>query len=279
MRRVDLHVHSTASDGTFTPGELVLLAVHNRLAAMALCDHDTVDGLNEFYTAGNAMDFTVIGGLELSLEFVGTTHLLGLGVKAQNKLPKTLEVVKEFRLERNRRLHQRLAEAGVVLSWERLLEIAAGGQMGRPHFARAMCEAGYCHSLAEAFDRYLSKGRPTYVNKVRPEPEKALGLLRRSGFAPVLAHPVSLGLSALEFEKFIPSWKDWGLVGLEAYHPDQSWDFSSFIVDLCKKYGLVATAGSDFHGANKKTPLTWVKTHSPLGLEVIEALIRALDES
>jgi predicted metal-dependent phosphoesterase TrpH len=279
MKRIDLHVHSTASDGTFSPRELVFLARFNNLAALALCDHDTVDGLREFFEAGLAMDFKVIGGLELSLEFTGTTHLLGLGVKNRGELPESLEVVKNFRLERNQRLLKRLAEAGINLSWERLLELSNGGQMGRPHFARAMCEAGYCQSLTEAFDRYLAKGRPTYVNKVRPKPEKALSLLREFGFAPVLAHPVSLGLPADEFEKYIPSWKDWGLVGLEAYHPDQSQDFSRFIVGICKRYQLVATAGSDYHGANKKTPLTWVKAHSPLGLEVIEALNYALDKN
>jgi predicted metal-dependent phosphoesterase TrpH len=278
MLRVDLHVHSTASDGTFSPSDLVKLAKFNKLAALGLCDHDTVDGLDEFYAAGRAQNYRVLGGLELSLEFKGITHLLGLGVKCQGELPKTLEVVKRFRLERNLKLHQNLVQAGINLSWERLLEISLGGQMGRPHFARAMVEAGYCQSMPEAFDRYLARGRPTYVNKVRLSPEKALALLRASGFAPILAHPISLGLTSAEFEKTIPGWIDWGLIGIEAYHPDQGLDFTHFIARTCKKYGLVATAGSDYHGANKKTPLSWVKTHSPYGVEIIEALIEALDK-
>ena len=277
MLRADLHVHSTASDGTFRPRDLVRLARFHNLAALGLCDHDTVDGLSEFFQAGAEFNLLVLGGLELSLEFKGTPHLLGLGVKARGELPSSLEVVKDFRMERNRRLFQRLAEHGVKLNWERLLEISGGGQMGRPHFARAMLEAGYCRGLPEAFDRYLAKGRPTYVDKVRPSPEKALAILREAGFAPVLAHPVSLALSPADFEKTIPAWIDWGLVGLEAYHPDHSLDFTKFITGLCDKYRLVATAGSDYHGANKKTPLSWVKTHSPLGLEVIDALCHALD--
>jgi predicted metal-dependent phosphoesterase TrpH len=252
------------------------MAHHNNLAALALCDHDTVDGVPEFYEAARVLNFPVIGGVELSLEFVGTTHLLGLGVKAKEKLPAKLEEVKNFRLERNQKLHQRLAEIGLSISWERLLELSKGGQMGKPHFAKALCEAGYCHSLQDAFERYLGKGKPGYIDKVRPLPEKALTILREASFAPVLAHPISLKLPPDEFEKVMPKWKDWGLIGLEAYHPDHSQDFSNFIVYICKKYGLVATAGSDFHGANKKTPLTWVKTHSPLGQEVIEALICAL---
>jgi predicted metal-dependent phosphoesterase TrpH len=277
MLRVDLHVHSTASDGTYSPADLVKLARFNNLAALALCDHDTVEGLPEFFGAGREAGYLALGGLELSLDYRGTTHLLGLGVGARGELPESLEAVKGFRLERNRRLHECLAGAGVRLSWERLLEISGGGQMGRPHFARAMVEAGYCQSLPEAFDRYLAKGRPTYVDKVRPVPKKALALLRGSGFAPVLAHPVSMGLGADEFVRAMPEWVDWGLVGLEAYHPDQGPDFSGFIVGVCDRFGLVATAGSDFHGANKKTPLSWVKDHSPLGLEVVGALTHALD--
>ncbi|MDR0621457.1 MAG: PHP domain-containing protein [Deltaproteobacteria bacterium] len=278
MLRVDLHVHSTASDGTVSPRDLVKLARFHGLAALALCDHDTAEGLDEFFAAGREMAFRVIGGVELSLEFKGTTHLLGLGVGKRGELPSDLEVVKEFRHERNLKLLERLAQAGVKLSWERLLEISGGGQMGRPHFARAMVESGYCQSLPEAFDRYLAKGRPTYVNKVRPVPQKALRLLRERGFAPVLAHPISLGLTAEEFTKTVPDWIDWGLVGLEAYHPDHPPAFTEFIAGLGKKNGLVVTAGSDYHGANKKTPLSWVKRHSPLGLETIDALNRAMDK-
>jgi predicted metal-dependent phosphoesterase TrpH len=255
----------------------VKLAKFHNLAALGLCDHDTVDGLKEFFQAGRDLNFQVLGGVELSLEYKGITHLLGLGVKSQGLFPESLEVVKDYRMERNRKLLERLAEVGVNLSWERLLEISAGGQMGRPHFARALCEAGYCHDLPEAFDRYLAKGRPTYVNKIRPSPSKALAILRQSGFAPVLAHPISLKISADQFEKAMPDWLDWGLIGIEAYHPDQSPEFSQFIVRLCKKFKLVATAGSDYHGANKKTPLNWVNHHSPFGLQVIDELTRAME--
>lgn len=276
MKRIDLHVHSTASDGTMTPSELVRLARHSGLAALGLCDHDTIDGLKEFYAAAKEQNYPVVGGLELSSEYVGTTHILGLGVLAKDSFSHELDAVQNFRLERNKKLLNRLAEAGVSLSWERLLEISRGGQMGRPHFARAMVEAGYCQSLPEAFDRYLAKGRPTYVNKIRPKPDQALSLLRAAGFAPVLAHPISLGLTGDDLKKVLPQWKDWGLVGLEAYHPDQSQSFSEMIRRFCRQFDLVATAGSDYHGANKKTPLTWVKENSPLGLEVLEKLKAAL---
>ncbi|MDR1546524.1 MAG: PHP domain-containing protein [Deltaproteobacteria bacterium] len=277
MKRLDLHTHSTASDGTFRPSEVALLAQAFGLAGAALCDHDTVEGLDEFMDAGRRLNFTTIGGVELSLQHVGTTHLLGLGVSADGRVPPALEAVKGYRQERNRRLFERLVQLGYQISWERVEEIAGQGQMGRPHFARALVEAGFFGDLQEAFNRLLAKGQPAYVDKIRHAPRTALELLRRSGFAPVLAHPVSLKLEAARWPQMLSQWKDWGLVGLEAYHPDQGPEFTAFLLGLAKRCGLTVTAGSDYHGANKKTPLSWVKERSPLGLEVLERLRAALD--
>ncbi|MDR2443315.1 MAG: PHP domain-containing protein [Deltaproteobacteria bacterium] len=276
MRRCDLHIHSTASDGTFSPREAVRLAKHSQLAALGLCDHDTVDGLPEFIEAGREFDLPVVGGVELSLEYVRITHLLGLGVMCREGQVPILSEVKKYRLDRNVVLFDKLISLGVKLTWSRIEAISNGGQMGRPHFARAMLEAGYVSSLQEAFDKYLGKGRAAYVDKIRMRPQKALELLREKGFAPVLAHPISLGLDLDKWLSVIPQWKDWGLVGLEAYHPDHDEDFQKFVISLAKRFNLVITAGSDFHGANKKTPITWVKDHSPLGIEVIESLREAL---
>jgi predicted metal-dependent phosphoesterase TrpH len=183
-----------------------------------------------------------------------------------------LEEIQLWRRERNLKLFARLADLGVKLDWGRLMEISAGGQLGRPHFARAMVEIGAVATLQEAFDKYMGKGRPAYVDKVRLGPESAIRLLREKGFAPVLAHPISLGLGPERWREVIPRWVDWGLAGLEAWHPDQDEDFTAFIVSLAEGHGLVATAGSDFHGANKPTPLTWVKDRSPLGLDVANKL-------
>ncbi|MDR2455684.1 MAG: PHP domain-containing protein [Deltaproteobacteria bacterium] len=276
MRRLDLHVHSTASDGTLTPRELVLLAKRSNLAGLGLCDHDTVDGLAEFWAAGADYDFPVVGGVELSLNYQRITHLLGLGVACGKDSPPRLEALQRWRLERNQKLLGKLEALGVKLSWERIEAIAGGGQPGKPHFARAMLELGYVSSLQEAFDKFMGKGRPAYVEKARLSPPEAIELLRDKGFAPVLAHPVSLGLRAEEWLKAIPQWADWGLAGLEAYHPDHSPAFAAFIALLADKHGLVATAGSDYHGANKATPITWTRDNSPLGLSVVEALRQKL---
>jgi predicted metal-dependent phosphoesterase TrpH len=276
LRRLDLHVHSTASDGTLTPRELVLLAKRANLAGLGLCDHDTVAGLSEFWAAGADYDFPVVGGVELSLNYRRITHLLGLGVASGKDGPPRLEALQKWRLERNQKLLGKLEALGVKLSWERIEAIAGGGQPGKPHFARAMLESGYVSSPQEAFDKFMGKGRPAYVEKARLSPPEAIGLLRDKGFAPVLAHPVSLGLTAEEWLLAIPEWAEWGLAGLEAYHPDHSPAFSAFIALLAKKHGLAITAGSDYHGANKATPITWTRDNSPLGIGVVEALRQKL---
>ncbi|MDR3204845.1 MAG: PHP domain-containing protein [Deltaproteobacteria bacterium] len=278
MKRLDLHAHSTASDGTYEPSKLVFLAKLARLAGLALCDHDTVDGLTEFLEAGQALGFPTIGGVEVSLEYQKTTHLLGLGVGRLGGLTSLLTKYQERRLDRNRRLFEKLQGLGLELDWSRLEELSASGQMGRPHFAQHLIERGYANDIQEAFKLYLAKGSPGYVDKVRPQPEEAASMLIGAGFAPVLAHPISVGLTKSEWERRITWWKDLGLVGLEVYHPDQSTEFSHFLNSIAKKFKLVATAGSDFHGANKKTPLTWVKDNCPLGLEVLDELKMALEQ-
>jgi predicted metal-dependent phosphoesterase TrpH len=226
----------------------------------------------ELKKAGEEFDFPVIGGVELSVEFSGITHVLGLDLAGSKDRPPLLSGLQKLREERNIRLFNRLNELELTLDWDRLLEISGGGQLGRPHFARAMMEKGYCRSIQEAFDKYLGKGRPAYVPKVRPAPQEAIGLLRSAGFAPVLAHPISLNLPPDKWPDIIPKWKQDGLIGLEAYHPDHNPRVTEFFVQLARHFDLVITAGSDYHGANKKTPLTWVNSRSPVGLEALARL-------
>jgi predicted metal-dependent phosphoesterase TrpH len=142
-----------------------------------------------------------------------------------------------------------------------------------------MLEAGYVTTLQEAFDRFLAKGKPAYVDKVRLSPSKAIALLRENGFAPVLAHPISLQLSPNEWLEKLPVWKDWGLVGLEVFHPNHDVFFTDFIAEMAERFSFVSTAGSDYHGANKSTPITWVNGNSPIGLEVLETLKNAIIRS
>jgi predicted metal-dependent phosphoesterase TrpH len=248
------------------------MARASRLAGLGLCDHDTVEGNPELLKAGQDLSFPVFGGVELSVDFKGTTHLLGLDLLASKDTPPILDGLQEFRRARNQRLFDRLIELGFNLTLERIEEISGGGQLGRPHFARALIEKGYCNSVQDAFDKYLGKNRPAYVDKVRPTPLEALAMLHKAKYAPVLAHPYSLGLPPDKWLEVLPQWKKDGLLGLEVYHPDHTLDQIQLFTALAHKFDLIITAGSDFHGANKKTPITWVKTHSPVGLEVLGRL-------
>jgi predicted metal-dependent phosphoesterase TrpH len=230
-----------------------------------------MEGVLEFKKAGEEFGFLAIGGVEISLEFQAVTHLLGLDVGLSPGGP-LLSGLQDFRRERNRRVFDLLIGLGLDLSWGRIEEISGGGQIGRPHFGRALMEKGYCQSIQEAFDRYLGEGAPAYVPKIRPTPLAALKLLREAGFAPVLAHPISVKLAPEKWPGILAQWKQEGLLGLEAYHPDHSPATSRFFVDLAQKHDLVVTAGSDYHGANKRTPIAWVINHSPVGLEALARL-------
>lgn len=273
-RRVyDLHTHSTASDGSLTPMELVAGAVQAGLAGLALTDHDTVDGLEEFLAAAEASGLTAVGGVEISLEHPGTMHLLGYNAAGGPGLPASLGRLKTFRMERNRVLHEKLARLGYYLDWEDLLEKSGGGQLGRPHFAALLVEKGYFKTTDEVFQQLLAKGQPGYVDKKRMNIEEGLAVIREAGWAPVLGHPVSLKLTPSDWPDFLAGLRDQGLLGLEAHHPSMNNDESEFFLGLARRFGLVPTAGSDFHGAAKPhIRLDWAWDHNPFGAEALEGL-------
>lgn len=271
--RVDLHTHSTASDGALSPAALVEASAKAGLKAVALTDHDTVDGLEGFFSAGALHGLKTVGGVEISLEHSGTLHLLGLNVGGGKAIPSALNSLKTFRVERNLKMLDLLGRQGYYLSWEKLLNKSGGGQMGRPHFAALLLEKGYFKSRDEVFDKLLGKGKAGYVDKKRLSPEDGLAMLREAGWAPVLAHPVSLGLSPEDWPGSLKQLADWGLAGLEVYHPSHNQDQTNFFKDLAGRFGLVPTSGSDFHGENKPSVgLDWSLSNSPLGWEVVERL-------
>ena len=268
---LDLHAHSRASDGVLSPAELAAAAAAAGLSGLALTDHDTVDGLAEFQAAGTGPE--LIGGVEISLEHIGTCHLLGLNVAGGPGIPDALNRLKIFRIERNLKILDKIGRMGYRLSWETLLQVTEGGQMGRPHFASLLVERGFFRSRDEVFDKLLGKGRPGYVNKVRLSPEEGLAMIRSAGWAPVLAHPLSLGLPPEEWPAWLGRLADGGLLGLEVYHPSQGPEHSAFFLDLARRFRLTPTAGSDFHGEIKPAaPLGWTLKNSPLGRETLELL-------
>ena len=271
--RLDLHTHSQASDGTLSPAGLAAAAAAAGLQGLALTDHDTVDGVEEFMASGTDTGLEVIAGVEISLEHPGTFHLLGLNVAGDAGTPAALARLKSFRVERNLKMLDRLGRLGYRLPWDALLKAARGGQLGRPHFAALLVERGFFRNRDEAFDKLLAKGRPGYVDKTRLSPEDGLAMVRAAGWAPVLAHPLSLGLTPAAWPDWLTRLTDGGLLGLEVYHPSQGPEQSDFFLGLSRRFGLTPTAGSDFHGETKPaSPLGWTLKNSPLGRETLDEL-------
>ncbi|MFH1625975.1 MAG: PHP domain-containing protein [Pseudomonadota bacterium] len=279
MSCVDLHVHTTASDGTLTPGEVVRYAKTKQLKAIAITDHDTLEGNQEAMEEGMRIGLEVLPGVEISVECLyGTMHLLGYLIDIDNSfLNERLGVLQRARSERNSKMLGRLIDLGVVIDYGDIQEIAGGGQIGRPHFAQAIVKRGYSSTPREAFQRFLKKGAPAYVDKFRFEPEEALGLIRNSRGIPVLAHPCTLGdLGAREFESFVLQLIEWGLKGIEVYYPDHKNEQIAYYRYLAEKHKILITAGSDYHGSNKPGVEIGV---SNAGAQVSCSLVDAMKES
>jgi predicted metal-dependent phosphoesterase TrpH len=250
---VDLHAHSTASDGSETPSALVKMAAHRGLASVALTDHDTLQGIAEARAAAEELGVRLIPGTELSLDFDGGMHLVVLWLEpGDGPLQDRLGALQEGRKLRNAAIVDRLVGLGMPMSTDEVLEEAGGGSVGRPHIAGVMMRKGYVTSVAEAFDLWLGAGKPAYSSRVRLSPEEAIGLARASGAVPVLAHPHTLGINrAKEMADLLHRLRSAGLVGLEAhcagYHRHEREGYA----DLARRFDLVASGGSDYHGSYK----------------------------
>ncbi len=250
----DLHLHTTASDGTMSPTELVRYAKEKGLKIIAITDHDTIEGLHEGIQEGDKIGLEVIPGVELSADASsGTMHLLGYYIDpASSELVDKLRVLQQARMERNLQMVERLRALGIPLELSEVKAAPEHGQIGRPHFAYTMVQKGYVQNIQDAFDRYLGKGKPVYVEKFRFSPEEAMHFIRKAGGITVLAHPFTLKQPEPEdFEALIRELKEKGLDGIEVYYPEHSDGQKRLYRDMAKKYGLVISAGSDFHGLNK----------------------------
>jgi len=252
MAFIDLHTHSTASDGTHSPGEIARMAHRAGLAAVALTDHDTVDGLEEFLAAGREAGIETIPGCELSVEGEGASiHILGLWVPSgPSPLADALIDLREHRHTRNRKILEKLAQAGIRLDYA-AVEAKAGGAVGRPHIAEAIMDLGACRSFSECFDKYLGSRGLAYVPKKTLTSAEALGLLCRVGATPVLAHPLYMGLAPQALENRVRAFMDLGLEAIEAYYTDHAPSQTVAYLELARKLNLGVSGGSDFHGAPK----------------------------
>ncbi|MFO7727473.1 MAG: PHP domain-containing protein [Desulfonatronovibrio sp.] len=258
MSEIDLHTHSTASDGTYTPFELVRLARNINLKAIALTDHDTTGGLNEALNAANEMDMEVIPGCELSVEFQGVMHIVGLWLEPDApRLNRSLLELRNKRNARNEIIIEKLQGHGIAITYEEVRNLAGDASIGRPHICRILMNKGAVSSVQEAFDRYLGPGGKAYVPKEKFNPEKAISILKDEQATVILAHPFSLNLQHDELRKELYRLKDMGLDGMEVFYPEHTPEQSRFYSSLCAELDLLPSGGSDFHGS--------VKPHIKLG--------------
>lgn len=250
---IDLHTHSTVSDGSEAPERIPELAAAAGCSAVALTDHDRVDGLGAAGARAAELGVELVPGCEISCERpVGTMHLLVYFLDpGGGPLVDELARLQGSRDERNRRMANRLADLGLPVSYEEIVEEAGGSGAGRPHVAAVLVRKGVVSTPQEAFDLYLAKGKPGYVDKLRLEPEPAVCLARHSGGVPVLAHPLSLGLEPPDLDSAVGELADAGLQGLEAVYGRYSNEEREGLASLAGRHGLVATGGSDFHGTYK----------------------------
>ena len=252
MPNVDLHTHTTASDGSCTPFELVSMANQVGLVALAITDHDTIDGLSEGLQAAKQYGMEVIPGVEISTEFRDEMHILGYYIdRTSQQLQEGLIMLQEFRNERNPRIIKRLAELGVPVTMEDIEKQAGGKVIGRPHIAQALMKKGYVESVNDAFSRFLARGKVAYFPKEKLTPSQGVRLIADAGGIPVLAHPKDLKLTEWELDAVIKDLKAHGLQGIEVWYSTHTEAETIQYLKLAKKYDLAATGGSDYHGFSK----------------------------
>jgi len=250
---IDLHTHSTASDGSLPPAELVDLAKKTGLKALALTDHDTVAGIGEARRRASELGLAFVPGVEIEIDFdPGEFHLLGLGIdETSGRLAEALSLLADARTDRNERIVELFRSGGIPIDLEEIAEIAGTGRIGRPHLADALLRRRIVRTRQEAFDRFLGKGKPFYLPKDCLPFAKALGCIRAAGGIAVIAHPYSLFVSKPKLAVLMDEWKEAGVEGIEAYHPTAKLGQCRILETMARDRGFLVTAGSDFHSREK----------------------------
>lgn len=244
MRKPDLHMHTTASDGVLTPRELVDFAASRGVTLMAITDHDTFAGVDSLQ--GETLPIPVLTGVELSMAEMEGLHLLGYGMTRGQELRATVQSLAQKRLGRAEKIVERLNAMGFSLDYG-TIRAKCQGTVGRAHIAREMVEKGYVRNTEAAFDRYLGEGREAYVPNACLKMAEAIPLLRRNGFVPVLAHPAELEQKPTTLRMLIEAWQAQGLMGVEVYHPSQQKHGFAGLDATVRRMGLLVTGGSDYH--------------------------------
>lgn len=247
---IDLHVHTTASDGQYTPTEIIKAAAEKDISVIAITDHDTIEGIDEGAAAAREFGVTFVPGCELNINFpTGEFHLLGLGLKnISSSFTDLLENLVKNRNLRNEQIIEKIRADGIDLTLEEMKADFPGNVIGRPHFAAELVKKGIVKNRQLAFDKYLAKGRPWYVERVGSNLDEAIVAIKESGGVPVIAHPMSLYLSWGKLPDALQNIFERGVMGLEAFHPGARVTDCLRLEEVARKIGFFVTAGSDFHG-------------------------------
>ena len=262
MPHIDLHIHSTASDGRYSPAEIVRMAVAKGLTTIALADHDTVDGVAPALEAAREFpELTVIPAVELSTDTAsGEVHVLGYFVDYTNReFKSSLERMRNSRIDRAEKMVAKLKELGCNIEWERIQEIAGSGALGRAHVAQALLEKGYISSFKEAFTKYIGHDCPAYVGREKLVPAAAVQLVLKANGLPVLAHPYT----SLNPETMLKELKAVGLVGVEVYYAGYLPAEVNSLLNIAQKYDLIPTGGTDYHGIDVSSDIILGGTEVP----------------
>ena len=259
LGRIDLHTHTTASDGSLSPTELVDLAVERGVEVLAITDHDSTDAIDTAVAHASGR-LEIWPGVEISSDIPGSeVHVLGYFLDyGQPALQAAFASFRESRLHRAERMVEKLSSLGMRVEWARVREIAGGGAVGRPHVAQALVEAGYVPNVREAFDLYIGRNGPAYVERFKLSPTEAVALIRGAGGLAALAHPIYIdpnkgrkpaaGGKPFDLRSYVAGLVQDGIEGIEAYYADYTPRQNQQMLDLASEFGLIATGGTDFHG-------------------------------
>jgi predicted metal-dependent phosphoesterase TrpH len=253
MSRIDLHLHTTHSDGSFSTREVMTFAKQAGVTALAITDHDIVAGIAEATAIGTELGIEVVPGVEISSRLgESELHILGYFLNWTDPLlAQRLSSLRDSRHTRNPKIVQRLNELGIPITYEEVRALAGTESVGRPHIARLLMEKKFVTSAKEAFDRYLANGRPAFVDRELPEPAEAVQWIREAGGVPVLAHPTWVRTSADGLRTLVRDLKVTGLGGIEVHYSTHTPSQTTEYLELAKQCDLVVTGGSDFHGVTK----------------------------
>lgn len=252
---IDLHCHSSVSDGTLSPRELALEAKNAGLSAIALTDHDTAEGAEEFIESVKEMGIEPIAGVEISARYKTEMHIVGLMIDYKNpEFIAHLNFLKENRRDRNKKVLELMQKNGVNVDFSDIIGQKEDGgleNVGRAHIAKALVEKGYASDIQDAFDKYLKKGTPCYVERQTYSPKKSIEIIKNAGGIAILAHPYYITRDAGELERTLIELAGYGLDGFECMYSDYPMEYQQICMEIAEKTGLLKSGGSDFHAKNR----------------------------